>query len=392
MKTCHIGILSTGRADYGLLTPLLDEFSKQEYGNVSLLITGSHLSSAHGLTVEWIEAEGRPISFRAPMAPANDTPHGTNLAIADGISRFSAHFCVSSYDLLIVLGDRFELMACCIAAFFHRIPIAHLHGGETTLGALDDSIRHCASHMASLHFPALPQYAERLQQMGESEDRIHMVGALGIDAIQRIPACSRKEWDSSLGLNWGEDPFILLTYHPATMESPERNHAEFHSLLEVLEASSFRILATLPNADMGSRDLGNALQEFAKLHQERVEVRTSLGHGGYVNAMRHARCMIGNSSSGILEAASVPLPVVNVGSRQEGRIHAANVIDCAGTKDAIQRALQEAISPEFRARIAGIANPYGDGHAAERIVAVLASMDLANQEALLKKGSGAIHA
>lgn len=380
----HIAVVTTGRADYGLLKPLLNLLRNAAFCHAEILATGGHLSPAQGCTLRQIETDGYTIGARIEMNPPTDDPHGVCLAIAQGLAGFSTSFAHSRPDLLIVLGDRFELLAACSAAVMHRVPIAHIHGGEATLGALDDTIRHAVTKMSSLHFAALPQYAQRIRQMGEPPERVFTVGALGIDAIASHPFLERDQLNSALQLPWEKSPFLLFTYHPATQASVENTRQEIACVMDCLSGQPHPVLATLPNADAGSQAIRQALLGFAAAHPRQIVLKETLG-AHYLDAMRHALCMVGNSSSGILEAASFSLPVVNIGDRQEGRIRPANVIDCPCQPQAIATALNQATSSLFRASLQNLVNPYGDGQSAQRIYQILSQSDLGNRDVLLKK-------
>lgn len=388
----QIAIVTTSRADYGLLCPLLSQLNQFPNWEFGLLVTGGHLSDDQGNTIQQIHKDGWPIWECIPMNSTSDNADGISQSIAKGIEGFSRYFHKKPPALLIVLGDRFELLACGSAALMHRIPVAHIHGGETTLGALDDTIRYVISSIASIHFTSLIEYREKLLRMGEPSDRIYHVGALGIDAIQNIPPCSREEWNQTLNLPWERDPFLLLTYHPTTQDSSEQQVHECGEVLKALNEYSGKILVTMPNTDAGGRRIAEILKDAALAKPKQYTLCSSLGHANYIQAMRLADCMIGNSSSGILEAASFGLPVVNVGRRQEGRIRPVNVIDSCGNASEISSALRLALSPSFRDRLAGIQNPYGDGHAAEKIVSILLNTDLLAASTLLGKTRGGEHA
>ncbi|MBF0261784.1 MAG: UDP-N-acetylglucosamine 2-epimerase (hydrolyzing) [Magnetococcales bacterium] len=380
-----ITLVTTGRADYGLLSPLIQAIQGEARLSLDLVATGSHLSEAQGETIRFIRAEGHPVT-PIPMTPESDSEDGICRAVAAGLSGFSAHFRSLRPDLVLVLGDRFELWAVCMAAVLHKIPIAHLHGGETTLGAIDDTIRHTVTKMATWHFPAVPEYARVILAMGEQPERVHVVGALGIDAIVHTQPLTPEELTALTGIDFAARPVALLTYHPVTLDDHENATRQITTILEALMATDLTTLITMPNLDAGGATIFATLERYGQAHPERFRLVKSLGQRGYLTAMGHAALMIGNSSSGILEAASFRLPVVNIGDRQAGRIRAANVLDCPCEAEAIRESLATARSPVFRASLATLVNPYGDGNTAPRIVRILAGLDLSDRAGLLKKG------
>ncbi|MBF0270761.1 MAG: UDP-N-acetylglucosamine 2-epimerase (hydrolyzing) [Magnetococcales bacterium] len=381
----HITLVTTGRADYGLLEPLIRELTRRRRCAVQLVATGGHLSVAQGETIRLIQADGHAVTPMA-MNPENDSEHGVCQAVATGLAGFSDHFRQHRPDLVVVLGDRYELWAVCMAAVLHKIPIAHLHGGETTLGALDDVIRHTITKMATFHFPALPEYARVILSMGEHPDRVHVVGALGIDAILQTPPMDLQALSAHVGVDFARRPVALMTYHPVTLDDHTAASQQVTTILAALAATDLTTLITMPNADAGGEAIFQAIEHHCRAHPERFHLVKSLGQRGYLSAMRHARVMIGNSSSGILEAASFRLPVVNIGDRQGGRIKPANVIDCPCEPAAIRAALEQARSEAFRESMADLVNPYGDGHTATRVADILESLDLSHPGELLKKG------
>ncbi|MEO5347337.1 MAG: UDP-N-acetylglucosamine 2-epimerase [Magnetococcus sp. YQC-9] len=343
---------------------------------------------AQGETIRFIQADGHAVT-PIPMTPEEDSEHGICRAVAVGLNGFSDFFCTHRPDIVLVLGDRFELWAVCMAAVLHKIPIAHLHGGETTLGALDDVIRHTITKMATWHFPALAEYARVIQAMGEDPERVHVVGALGIDAIVNTPPLAPEELTRLTGLDFLSQPVALLTYHPVTRDALTEAALQTRTILDALLDTNLGTLITMPNLDAGGTAILAVLENVCQTHPDRFRLVKSLGQRGYLTAMRHAALMIGNSSSGILEAASFRLPVVNIGDRQAGRIRPTNVIDCPCATEAIRAALNQARSEPFRASLTALINPYGDGRTAARIARILAEVDLSDRSALLKKGMNA---
>ncbi|WP_420903941.1 UDP-N-acetylglucosamine 2-epimerase [Candidatus Magnetaquiglobus chichijimensis] len=380
-----ITLVTTGRADYGLLSPLIQAIRGEARLTLEIVATGGHLVEAQGGTIRFIQADGHAVTS-IPMTPEVDSEDGICRAVAAGLSGFSSHFARLRPDLVLVLGDRFELWAVCMAAVLHKIPIAHLHGGETTLGAIDDTIRHTVTKMATWHFPALPEYARVILAMGEHPERVHVVGALGIDAIVNTPPLEPAELTALTGIDFAVNPVALLTYHPVTLDDHAEAARQTATILEALTGTDLTTLITMPNLDAGGAAIRSTLERHCLTHPERFRLVKSLGQRGYLTAMRHAALMIGNSSSGILEAASFRLPVINIGDRQAGRIRAGHVLDCPCEAGAIRQALGTARSAAFRASLATLVNPYGDGCTAPRIVRILAGLDLSARADLLKKG------
>jgi UDP-hydrolysing UDP-N-acetyl-D-glucosamine 2-epimerase len=279
-----------------------------------------------------------------------------------------------------VLGDRFEMLSAATAALPLRVPLAHIHGGEITEGALDDAVRHAMTKLSHLHFVATEEYAARVIGLGEEPWRVIVSGAPALDNLRVLQLMPRDELERTFELEAGR-PFLLATWHPVTLQ-PEQGAAQLEALLDALQASGLPAVITYPNADMGSAAIIERLRAFAAGRAD-VRLVRNLGTRAYFSAMAHAAAMIGNSSSGIIEAASFQLPVVNIGDRQRGRVRGINVIDCAPAVDAIGAALAEAISPSFRQALRGCRNPYGDGAAAARIVDTIASVPL--DDRLLRK-------
>ena len=362
----HVLVVTGSRADYGLLYWPMKLIDSDPAFRLSVAATGMHLASAFGMTVEQILSDGFAVAARIETLGDDDSATGMAQAIGKGITGFAAAFDQLQPDLVLVLGDRYEIFAAVQAAFVKKLPIAHLCGGDVTDGALDDAFRHAMSKMASLHFPTNAAAARRLRQLGEAEDRIFTVGSPGIDAILRQPVLSRDELAAALGHELPQT-YLLATLHPATLdEIPSADQLD--ALLQAIAAlpSDIGVVFTLSNADSDGRALGARVRTFAAAHP-RVQAHVSLGAARYLNLMRHAAAVVGNSSSGLYEAPSFHVPTVNIGRRQEGRLRAASVIDVPPEPGAITAAIEAALA---RPRVETV-NPYGDGRAAERIVAAL---------------------
>lgn len=356
------------RADYGILRTILRGISAAPDLRLQLIVSGSHLSRDFGSTVSAIEADGFEIAERVESLLASDTPSGVAKSIGMGVIGLAQTYARLQPDLLLLCGDRFELLAAASAAIPFVLPIAHLHGGELTEGAFDDQIRHAITKMSHLHFVTTPRCGQRVVQMGEEPWRVTVAGAPALDNLRTMTVLPARELERRLGLTFDEAP-IVVTYHPVTMEYGSR-HTAVDALLAALKGAGRPIVITAPNADTGNSDIKAAMQRFAEDEPNTVFVE-SLGTEAYFSLLTIASAMVGNSSSGIIEAASFGLPVVNVGARQAGRERGPNVIDVGDSTADIRAAIGTALSPQFREQLRGVVNVYGDGHAAERIVAVL---------------------
>jgi UDP-hydrolysing UDP-N-acetyl-D-glucosamine 2-epimerase len=337
--------------------------------------TGMHLSHRFGHTVDVIARDGFAVDARIPFDLEDSTPAAiarqTGLAMAGFVDAFAA----LAPDVVVVLGDRFEILAAAEAAALMHLPLAHIHGGELTEGMLDDAIRHAISKMAHLHFPAADAYARRLMQMGESPERIHMVGAPGLDHLTRTPLLTRAELEERLGFSLSGGPLLLVTYHPTTLGHDHAWAAD--QLVRALQGvPDARIVLTGVNADPGNRPMRERFERFAAETPGRVLIRESLGQQNYLSTMRLADAVVGNSSSGLIEAPAVRVPTINIGSRQDGRLKAASVVDCGEDAAAIASAIAHVLDPAFRAALPAELSLYGQGDASRRIKDVLASAPL----------------
>ncbi len=375
-----IGVVTVARSDYGLYLPVLRRIQAEPDLHLHLIVAGTHLSPDFGLTVREIERSGFPIGERVEMLLSSDTPEGIAKSMGLGTIGFAQAYARFRPDILLVLGDRFEMHAAVVAALPFAIPVAHIHGGELTLGAIDDALRHSITKMSHLHFVATEEYARRVIQMGEEPWRVTVSGSPGLDSLLSTRPFNREELERRYRLDLSA-PFLLVTYHPVTLET-EQLETQMNELLAALDEVGMSTVFTYPNADTRSRLVIQMTREYAAARPH-VQVVVNLGTPGYVSAMRLAAAMVGNSSSGIIEAASFRLPVVNIGIRQQGRTRGKNVIDVGYGREEIVAGIRKALSPEFRASLADLTNPYGDGHAAERIVRRLKEVELNDQ--LLRK-------
>lgn len=366
----RIAVFTGTRAEYGLLYWLMKEIQASEQLTLQVIVSGMHLSPEFGETWKQVEDDGFPVDAKVEMLLSSDTPVGVIKSMGLGTIGFADALDRLKPDMLVVLGDRFEALAVVQAALIMRIPVAHLHGGEITEGAYDDAIRHAITKMASLHFTAAEPYRQRVIQMGEVPGTVFNVGAVGLDHLQRNVPMSQASLSESLGFALRE-PYFLVTYHPVTLadEDPE---VSFRALLAALDRfPGHQVILTYPNADNGGRAIIPILEDYARHEPERVLAIPSLGFRRYLSALTRTAAMIGNSSSGIIEAPSCGIPTVNIGSRQLGRLAANSVLHCAPDGEAIYQAIATAVSTDFAASCRNVSNPYGQGNASEHIVRII---------------------
>lgn len=367
----HICVLTTARADYGILRPLLFTLYKDPEIDLRIAVTGTHLSPGFGMTVREIEADGLPIHVRIPILKnVEDTQEEISHIMARTMDGFGAYFQRNRPDILIMLGDRYEVLAVCAAAAVACIPIAHLHGGEVTEGAVDDCFRHCITKMSYLHFTSTEAYRKRVIQLGEDPARVFNVGGLGVENALHTDFLTPEEMESDLNFPLFQKPYVVTTFHPVTLE-PGSAEAQLEELLAAItEREDLHFLITKSNADTGGQGINERLDQFAEGHAN-CRVVASLGMRKYMSALKYTLCVLGNSSSGILEAPSFGIPTVNIGDRQRGRIQAESVLNCRTERKAILHALKRACSPEFRKKAAAVVNPYGDGSTSQHICEII---------------------
>jgi UDP-hydrolysing UDP-N-acetyl-D-glucosamine 2-epimerase len=382
MKT--IGVVTVGRSDYGIYLPVMKLIKAQPDLSLRIFAGGMHLAPEFGCTARAIEEDGFEISERVEILPSSDSPAAVAEAMGRGTIGFAQAYTRQRPDVLLVLGDRFEMHSAVVAALPLKIPVAHIHGGELSEGAIDDALRHSITKMSHLHFVATETYGNRVIQMGEEPWRVVISGAPALDNLKTIELPTRAQLAKDYDLR-EEESFLLVTYHPVTLEH-EQTEEQITALLEALGESDMAVVFTYPNADTGNRAIIQLMGEYVASNS-RARTFVNLGTQGYFSMMKHAAAMVGNSSSGIIEAASFRLPVVNIGNRQRGRLRAANVIDVGYSRSEIVAGIRQALAPDFRTRLDDLVNPYGDGRAAERIVETLRSVEL-NDKLLLKHFHG----
>ncbi|OAJ71041.1 UDP-N-acetyl-D-glucosamine 2-epimerase, UDP-hydrolysing [Methylobacillus sp. MM3] len=375
-----ICVVTGTRADYGLLRWVMEGIRQSPDLHLQVIATGMHLSPEFGLTYREIEKDGFAIDRKVEMLLSSDTPAGVTKSMGLGLIGFGEAIEQLKPDLMLLLGDRFEIFAAAAAAMVARVPLAHLHGGETTEGAIDEAIRHSITKMSHLHFVAAEEYRRRVVQLGEAPERVFLVGGLGIDNIKRLDLLDRAALEASLDFKLGPKN-LLVTFHPVTLEKSTAG-AQMTELLAALDAlEDTHLIFTMPNADTDGRILIAMIEQFVATHPN-ARVYTSLGQMRYLSCISQVDGVVGNSSSGLIEAPSFRKGTVNIGDRQRGRLKAGSVIDCAPDRQSIADALRTLYSAEFQSRLATVRNPYGEGGASEKVVRVLQEYPL---DQLLKK-------
>lgn len=371
--TRKIAVVTGSRAEYGLLYWLIKEIHESSDLQLQLIVTGSHLSPEFGYTASQIEQDGYPVAAKVEMLLSSDTPVGIAKSMGLGVISFADALDRLKPDLMVVLGDRYEILSAVQAAMVANIPIAHIHGGELTEGAIDEGIRHAVTKMSHLHFTAAEPYRQRVIQLGEQPDRVFNVGAMGMDNIVKMKLLSREEFEQSIGFRLGKTN-MLVTYHPVTLADPSKD--AFSSLLHALDQfPDAKIILTKPNADTYGRKLIRQIDDYAKANPERVYVSTSLGQLKYLSAIQHVDVVVGNSSSALIEVPFFRKPSVNIGERQKGRLHGESVINCGSSVDEIADAIHQALSSEHLEKTRKAPLLFGTGGASQKIVKILKQVD-----------------
>lgn len=363
----RICVVTGSRAEYGLLYWLLKDIAADPELELQLVATGMHLSPEFGLTYKQIESDGFHIDAKVEMLLSADTSVAVTKSLGLGVIGFADALDRLSPDIVVVLGDRFEILAAAQAAMLERIPLAHIHGGETSEGAFDEGIRHAISKMAHWHFVAAEPYRQRVVQLGEAPQRVFNVGAPGLDHLRRTPLLSRHELEQSLGMRLGE-PLLLVTYHPVTLGERAPEAAMEEVLAALQEFGDAFVVFTHPNADTGGRAVREAIERFVSDNTQRMRGFASLGQLRYLSLMRQADVIVGNSSSGLTEAPALKKATVNIGDRQKGRLKASSVIDVPEQRAEIVAGIRRALSPEFRGQLPQTQSFYGCGDASAAIV------------------------
>jgi len=383
----RVCVVTGSRAEYGLLFWVLRELRDDPAFALQLVVTGMHLAAEFGHTVDAIEQDGFAIARRVEMLVAGDSPAATARSIALGVVGMSDAIEQLAPEIVVVLGDRFEIFAAVQACLVHKVPLAHIAGGDTTEGAIDEAMRHAITKMAHVHFATNEESARRLRQLGEDPTRIHVVGSPGLDHLRRTPLLDHARLEEALDSRLGKRN-VLVTFHPVTLDE-DGGVGEFDALLAALDTlpADTTLWCSRPNADTGGRAIAARLEAWAAPRRNRVRVFASLGQLRYLSLMAQADAVVGNSSSGLYEAPSFGVPTVDIGERQRGRLAASSVIHSAATQDAIAAALARAFAVGRRT---DVVNPYGDGDSARRIAAVL--RELPPAATLLRKSFHAVGA
>ncbi|MFT7388538.1 MAG: GDP/UDP-N,N'-diacetylbacillosamine 2-epimerase (hydrolyzing) [Candidatus Endobugula sp.] len=374
--TRKICVITGTRAEYGLLRWVMEGIKGDNDLSLQIIVTGMHLSAEFGLTYREIEEDGFQIDRKVEMLVSSDTTVGIAKSIGLGVIGFADALNELKPDLIVVLGDRFEIFAAVSAALVACIPVAHLHGGETTEGAFDESLRHSITKMSHLHFVAAKEYRQRVIQLGEQPENVFLVGGLGIDTIERIKLLTRAELESSLNFKL-HSKSLLITFHPVTLENSSTEKQTKGLLAALSELNDTQLIFTMPNADTGGRIIIKLIEEFVSQYQNACAY-TSLGQLRYLSCVLHVDGVVGNSSSGLLEVPSFKKGTINIGNRQRGRLQAESVINCEPSRQSILVAIDRLYSEDFQSSLNQVNNPYGEGGASQKTINIIKSVDLDN--------------
>jgi GDP/UDP-N,N'-diacetylbacillosamine 2-epimerase (hydrolysing) len=379
--TRKICVVTGSRAEYGLLRWTMHEIQNAANLELQLIVTGSHLSPVFGETYQEIEADGFVIDHKLDILVDADSAQGVAKSVGLALISFSDVFARLNPDMILILGDRFEIFAVAATALMLQIPIAHCHGGELTRGAIDDSLRHSITKMAHFHFTSTEDYRRRVIQLGESPDRVFNVGAFGLEAIDHIQFLEKEEIEKRIGQSLNKKT-LLIGFHPETY-SKGKNEQHLGALLTALDHfPNLKLVFTLSNPDQEGRSINRIIKSYAEQNPERAVVHANLGQTTLFSLMRHIDGVVGNSSSGIIEAPAFKIGTINIGDRQQGRVRCASIIDAAPNVKAIKNAIQTLYSARFRREIDTSASPYSGGRISEKVVRVLRDQSIEN---LLKK-------
>ena len=369
-----ICVVTGTRAEYGLIKCLLEDIQRDEIFDLKIIATGAHLSPVHGLTINEIIDDGFCVDARVDMLLGSDSSLEITKSMGLGLIGFADALNKIKPDLLMILGDRYEMLVVATAALMSKIPVAHIHGGELTQGAFDDSIRHAITKLSHIHFVEAEEYRKRVIQLGEQPEKVFCVGGLGVGSIRRTQLLSREELEKSLGLKLANKN-LLITFHPETLGSisPEEQITSLLSVLDTMD--EVNLIFTGTNADAGGSIVMNLIRAFVE-KKSNAYLFDSLGHTRYLSCLKYFDGVVGNSSSGLLEAPSFRIGTINIGDRQKGRLMADSVISCDANPLNIANAFQKLFSPEFKVLLKGVVNPYDHGDSSSQIVQVLRHQDL----------------
>lgn len=365
-----ICVITGSRAEYGLLSGLMKAIHEDEDLRLQVIATNMHLSPEFGLTYREIEKDGFTIDKKVEMLLSSDTPNATAKSVGLGTIGFADAYEDLKPDMIVVLGDRYEMLSAVSTALFYKIPVAHLHGGEITEGAYDDCIRHAITKMSHLHFTSTEQYRNRVIQLGEQPDRVFNVGAIGIENIKKIPLMSKSELEESLGFEIG-NKCLLVTYHPVTLEISSAEEQSKNLLAALDQYKDYRIIFTMPNSDTNGRIIMQEIEKYVSLNEGRTIAFKSLGLKRYLSTLQYVTAVVGNSSSGIIEVPSFGIPTLNIGDRQKGRIAAHSVVHCGVTYAEICQGLRDILSEDQILMAKNCLNPYEKSNTVNDILNII---------------------
>lgn len=373
-----ICVITATRAEYGLLKPLIKEISNSEKLHLQLICTGTHLSPEFGFTYDEIIKDQFKVDKKIEILLSSDSDIGVSKSLGLAVISFSEAFSELKPDLIIILGDRYELLAIASTACIMRIPIAHFSGGELTEGAIDEQIRHSVTKLSYLHFTAIEEYSRRIIQMGESPTRVFTVGEIGLDNIKSLPLLTKEEFEESIKHKLLKKNY-LITYHPETIEDKNKIESDFYNILKALDTLNDSLLIfTKSNSDVGGRKINKMIDDYVAMNPKKAISFLSLGQTRYLSALQYMDAVIGNSSSGIVEVPSFKIPTINIGNRQKGRIRSQSVIDVQANTIDILKALQYSNTKKFIDILNTAINPYGDGKSVQKVISILEKIDLNN--------------
>ena len=373
-----IAVVTATRAEYGILRPLICRLQKDTEFELQLIVTGMHLSEKYGNTQVEIEKDKIPVFRKISILEDGNSAYDVSVTMANALCRFAGYFRDEKPDMVIVLGDRTEILGICAAAMNEGIPIAHLHGGELTEGAVDDCIRHAVTKMSYLHFTASETYRNRVIQLGESPDRVFNVGALGVENILHTQLFSYEDMCREIGIP-NDQKYVVVTFHPVTQEPGEEQHQTQELIAAMKEKSGYFYLITKANADAGGQRVNELLENFSE-RVPNAKLVSSLGMVRYLSALKYSEFALGNSSSGIIEAPALGIPTVNIGERQRGRLMADTIVQCKPEKELILEAMDEAAVMPHK-----VSTLYGDGETSAKIVTILKNFLFCNKINLKKR-------
>ncbi len=367
----RVGVVTSSRADYGLLYWLIKELNDDSSIDLKLMITGSHLLKKHGYTKDKIISDGFKISDEIQIYD-NNSEINVASAFSKCIDSFNETLQNSKIDILVLLGDRYEILSVAIAATLLNIPIAHIHGGESTFGSYDEAFRHSITKMSHLHFTSTSEYAKRVIQLGECPERVHNVGALGIESIRKLKLISKKELEEKICFSFNKKN-ILVTYHPTTIDAISPS-VQINNILSALDCiDEVNIIFTSANADTDGEIINQAIKKYVTKNKNKSIFIPSLGQLKYLSVLKHFDCIVGNSSSGIIEAPSMKIPTLNIGDRQKGRVQSRSILNSRNNVKEISENLKVALSDDFKNLIKSVVNPYDGGNSSKKIIEIIKS-------------------